>query len=116
MDMRKLQLATTVEHELFDGTTVKCTLAMYQLKRLASKNKELYNLAMKVMSEGTKDIFESVRVLYAAYLCAHMDTDDTLLTEDEFMMACGSDYEGIGITLKGLMNPKNRKASADRSS
>lgn len=114
MDMTKLRLATTVDHELFDGSTVKCTLAMYQLKRLASKNKELYNLTMKVMGKGTEDIFESVRVLYAAYLCANMDSDE-LMSEDDFMMACGSDYAGIGETIKRLMNPKNRQAFADRS-
>lgn len=114
MDMKKLQMATTVDHEIFDGSTVKCTLAMYQLKRLASKNKPLYDLVMKVLSKGTEDIFESVRVLYAAYLCANMDSDE-VMSEDEFMIACGSDYTGIGLTIQKLMNPKNRKASAEPS-
>lgn len=114
MDMKKLQMATTVDHEIFDGSTVKCTLAMYQLKRLASKNKNLYDLVMKVLSKGTEDIFESVRVLYAAYLCANMDSDE-VMSEDEFMIACGSDYTGIGLTIQKLMNPKNRKASAEPS-
>lgn len=111
MDIKKLQLATIVEHEIYDGTTVKCTLAMYQLKRLASRDKKLYDLAMKVMSKGTDDIFESVRTLYAAYVCANMDADE-IMSEDDFIMSCGSDYVGISETVNKLINPKNRKASA----
>ena len=114
MDIKKLNMATIVEHEIYDGSTVKCTLAMYQLKRLASKNKNLYDLVMKVLSKGTEDIFESVRVLYAAYLCANMDSEE-IMTEDDFMIACGSDYVGIGQTVSKLLNPKNRKTSAERS-
>lgn len=114
MDINKLNLATTVEHELFDGSTVKCTLAMYRLKMLASKNKKLYDTAMKVLGKGTEDVFESIRVIYAAYVCANMDSDD-LMTEDEFVMMCGSDYAGINMTVNALINPKKRKASADRS-
>lgn len=115
MDVNKLMLATTVEHELFDGSTVKCTLAMWRLKQLASKNKKLYEAAMKVLGKGTEDVFESIRVIYAAYVCANMDSDD-IMTEDEFVMMCGSDYAGINQTVSALINPKNRKASAERSS
>jgi hypothetical protein len=114
MDMNKLRLATTVEHELFDGSTVKCTLAMYRLKMLASKDKGLYAHAMKVLGKGTDDVFESIKMLYAAYVCANMDSDD-LMTEDDFMMACGSDYAGVTATVGKLINPKNRKASGDLS-
>ena len=114
MDMKKIQLATIVEHEMCDGTMVKCTLAMYQLKRLASKNKDLYAHVMKVLGKGTEDVFESVRALYAAYVCANMDGDE-LMTEDEFVMACGSDYVGVGETIEKLTNPKKRKASVKRS-
>lgn len=114
MDINKLNLATTVEHELFDGTTVKCTLAMYRLKMLASKDKSLYATAMKVLGKGTDDVFESIRVVYAAYVCANMDSAE-LMTEDEFVMMCGSDYTGINTTVNALINPKKRKASADHS-
>ena len=114
MDKNKLLLATTVEHQLFDDTTVKCTLSMFQLKRLASKNKSLYNLVTKVLTKGTEDIFEQIRVVYAAYVCANMDSDD-LMSEEEFTIMCGSDYVGVAETLGALINPKKRKASEDRS-
>lgn len=114
MDVNKLMLATTVEHELFDGSTVKCTLAMWRLKQLASKNKKLYETAMKVLGKGTEDVFESIRVVYAAYVCANMDSEE-LMSEDDFVMMCGSDYAGINQTVNALINPKKRKASADHS-
>lgn len=114
MDVNKLMMATTVEHELFDGSTVKCTLAMWRLKQLASKNKKLYETAMKVLGKGTDDVFESLRVIYAAYVCANMDSEE-LMTEDEFVMMCGSDYAGINETVTALINPKKRKVSAEPS-
>lgn len=114
MDVNKLMLATTVEHELFDGTKVKCTLAMWRLKQLASKNKKLYETAMKVLGKGTEDVFESIRVIYAAYVCANMDSED-IMTEDDFVMMCGSDYAGINLTVSALINPKKRKVSAEPS-
>ena len=114
MDVNKLMLATTVEHELFDGTTVKCTLAMWRLKQLASKNKKLYETTMKVLGKGTEDVFESIRVIYAAYVCANIDSEE-LLTEEEFVMMCGSDYAGINETVSALINPKKRKVSAEPS-
>ena len=114
MDVNKLMMATTVEHELFDGSTVKCTLAMWRLKMLASKNKKLYDTAMKVLGKGTEDVFESITVIYAAYVCANMDSAE-LMSEDEFIMACGSDYAGISATVSALMNPKKRKVSAEPS-
>lgn len=114
MDVNKLMLATTVEHELFDGTKVKCTLAMWRLKQLASKNKKLYETAMKVLGKGTEDVFESIRVIYAAYVCANMDSED-IMTEDEFVMMCGSDYAGINVTVSALINPKKRKVSDEPS-
>lgn len=114
MDTTKLKLATTVEHEFYDGTKVECTLAMYRLKRLASKDKNLYKLAMKVLGNGTDDVFESIRMIYAAYICAHID-DEELMSEDEFTMMCGSDYIGINETVQGLIDPKKRMASGNRS-
>lgn len=114
MDVNKLMMATTVEHELFDGSTVKCTLAMWRLKQLASKHKKLYETAMKVLGKGTDDVFESLRVIYAAYVCANMDSEE-LMTEEEFVMMCGSDYAGINETVTALINPKKRKVSAEPS-
>lgn len=114
MDINKMKLATTIDFELMDGTVVKCTLAMFQLKRLANENKALYATVTKFLAKGSEDIFEQIRVVYAAYLCANMG-EAGLLTEDEFVIACGSDYAGVGEAVAKLIDPKKRTASADRS-
>lgn len=114
MDVNKMMAATTVDHEFFDGTTVKCTLNMFRLKQLASKNKSLYATAMKVLSKGTEDIFESVRAVYAAYVCANMDSEE-LMSEEDFMLMCGSDYAGLSMTISALTNPKKRRVSGEPS-
>lgn len=114
IDMNQLKLATTIEHELFDGSKVGCTFAMYRLKRMASERKDLHDVAIKVISKGTEDVFEAEKALYAAYYCANID-DPEKLTEEEFSMMNGSDYAGIMETIAKLVNPKNRKASGNPS-
>lgn len=115
MDKTKLALATTVDLQLYDDSTVKCTLAMYRLKLLASKNKKLADHATRIIAKGSDDIFEIIKTVYAAYVCANMD-DENIMTEDEFTEALGSDYAGVMQTFAELINPKKRKASADLSS
>lgn len=115
MDMKKLQIASTVEHEFFDGTKVKCTLAMYLLRNLAGQNKALFDTVMKVVSKGTEDFFEMVRVVYAAYVCANMNSEESLMSEDEFLAMCGSDFTGVGQTFRTLVDPKKRMASGGHS-
>ena len=115
IDMNQLKLATTIEHELFDGSKVGCTFAMYRLKRMANERKDLHDVAIKVISKGTEDVFEASKALYAAYYCANID-DPERMSEEQFEMACGSDYAGIMETIGKLVNPKNRQASGNRSS
>lgn len=114
MDTNKISLATMVEHELCDGTKVNCTIAMFRLKQLANVDRTLYDVVMNTLSKGTKDIFESVRFVYAAYVCANMGADN-LITEDDFLIMCGSDYVGLNQTIEKLTNPKKHKVSGGRS-
>lgn len=116
MDINKMKLATTVDFELADGTTVQCTLAMYRLKMMASKKKTLYKDVMSFLSKGSDDIFDQLHIAYAAYVCANIDAEEEdLLTEDEFIIGCGSDYTGVGELIQSLIDPKKRTASANRS-
>lgn len=112
--MDKTTLATRYEFEFYDGTTCEMTLAFYQLKKLAGKNKALYNRYQSVMTNGAKDEFDMLAVLYAAYVCANFDKEDRL-TEDEFIEKCGTDRYAIKEAMEAMTNPKKRKASEDRS-
>lgn len=112
--MNKSVLATRYEFEFYDGTTCQMTLAFIMLKRLASKNKKLYDRCQQVLANGGKDEFDTLTVLYAAYMCANMD-EENILTEDEFIEKCGCDRVAFINALEILTNPKKAKVSADRS-
>lgn len=108
--MDKTALTTGYTFEFEDGGTCQMSLSFIRLKRLASKNKALYQRQQKLMMDGGKDEFDTLTVLYSAYVCANIDSDD-LMTEDEFIERCGSDRVAINNALGALTNPKNRTAS-----
>ena len=112
--MNKMALATGYTFTFYDGTTCEMTLAFIRLKMLAGKNKKLYDRCQSVMANGGKDEFDTLAVLYAAYVCANLDSED-LMTEDEFIEKCGCDREALMTALKALTSAKKPKASADHS-
>lgn len=105
--MNKHALATTYEFEFYDGTKTQMTLSFARLKMLSSKNKSLYERYMKIMStEKGHTEFDMLAVLYAAYVCAHLDED--VMTEDEFIEMCGTDRYAIRDAMNAMTNPKKR--------
>ena len=112
--MEKNALATKYTFEFYDGTTCEMTLAFILLKKLASENKNLYNRYNAVMAKQNKDEFDALTVLYAAYVCANMNSGK-LLSEDEFIEKCGTDRIAVNEALETMTNPKKRKASDNRS-
>lgn len=112
--MDKTALARTHTFEFDDGTTCEMTLTFIALKRLSSKNKALYDRCQKIMAHGGKDEFDTLTVVYTAYVCANMN-DENLLSEDDFIEKCGSDRFALNDALQALTNPKKRRASEDHS-
>lgn len=106
---RGKMMNTTIDFEFCDGTTAKLTLTFYALYQLKSKNKLLYNRynqAMNSSAKGGYDELEMLTILYVAYMCANMD-EENALSEEEFIMKCGSDRVAVGNAVKQLTNPKN---------
>ena len=97
-----------------DGTTAELTLAFYALYMLKAKNKALYvkyNSAMARMGDQKNNGFDeldAITILYAAYVCANIDDFDSLLTEEEFMVKCGSDRIAVANAVRDLTQPKKR--------
>lgn len=115
MDMKKLN--TTYEFTLEDGEVVKMSLTFYALYQLRGKNKSLYeryNRCLANTSKGVLDELDTITVLYAAYVCANLDAEN-LMSEEEFIMRCGSDRNAVGTAIGALINPKKATASASRS-
>ena len=105
--MDKMQLATTYEFTFADGDKCELTLAFIRIKRLASKNRSLYDRYNKTMVNGPKEELEMLTVVYAAYVCANLDKDN-ILTEDQFIEKCGSDRRALQNALNSLINPKKQ--------
>ena len=106
--MDKKMKNTTIDFEFCDGTTAKLTLQFYALYQLKSKNLALYNRYNKAMNSsasGNVDELDMITILYAAYMCANMDAEN-ILTEEEFMILCGSDRVAVGQAVARLTNPK----------
>jgi hypothetical protein len=100
---------TTLDFEFYDGTTAKLTLTFYALYQLRSKNVGLYNRYNQAMNSSSKngyDEFEMLTILYVAYMCANMN-EENVLTEEEFIIKCGSDRVAVGNAVKQLTSPKN---------
>lgn len=112
--MNKNALSTKHEFEFADGTKAYMTLAFIKLKMLAGKNKNLYDRYMKIMAKGGESEFDTLTVLYAAYVCANLD-EENLMTEDEFIEKCGTDRYALNEAMQVMTNPKKRKASDNLS-
>ena len=95
---------TLVDFELETGEHVKLTLAFYLLLGLKSK--------------GAKEECEAVFILYAAYMCAYIQEHgcaDGAMSEEEFLIGCGSDRIAVAEATRALLDPKSKAASATRS-
>lgn len=108
--------------EFEDGTTCEMTLAFYALLMLKGKNKNLYDRYNKTyngMADKKKeyDELETLVILYTAYRCANInESEENLMTEEEFVVKCGSDRRAIGRAVQRLLNPKKPQAFGNHSS
>lgn len=108
--------------EFEDGTTCEMTLAFYALLMLKGKNKNLYdryNRTMNGMSDKKKeyDELESLTILYTAYRCANInEPEENIMSEEDFIIKCGSDRKAVGFAIQRLLNPKKQKAFDSHSS
>lgn len=104
------QMNTTIDFEFCDGTSAKMTLTFYALYKLKGKNTVLYNRynrCLNAVQKDTADELDTITILYTAYICANMD-EENLLTEEEFIMKCGSDRVAVSKAARALTQPKKQ--------
>lgn len=107
MDFKKMK-NTEYDFPLADGTTVKTTITFYYLYQLKNKNKSLYERYNKILqnTQGDNfDLLDMATIVYVGYVCAHLH-EETILTEEEFFMLCGSDITAIAKAVTALIRPK----------
>ena len=99
------KLNTIYEFTFEDGDKTELTLTFSKVYQLRAKNKNLYEGYIKAVSEGVVAELDAIKVLYAAYVCAHLDDSD-IMSEKDFMDKCGSDRDGVMEALMSLLHPK----------
>lgn len=99
---------TYEELELVNGEKVKLTLNFARLLKLKNEKKDLYNELMRILQNRDFDIvFDSLTVLYVGYLCAY-SSDDTPLSQEEFMELVPFDLGEINILAGKLIQSKKK--------
>ena len=102
------KMNTVIDFEFYDGTTAKMTLTFYALYQLRAKNKSLYERYNKIMStKGEAGELDMITIMYAAYVCANL-SEENLMSEEEFMIKCGSDRIAIRDAIQALTQPKKQ--------
>lgn len=71
--------------ELANGEKVELTLTFAKLYQLRTLKPEEYEKFNNVVMNGTKDMFDFLRVNYTAYLCSHVDDLDACMSFEDFM-------------------------------
>jgi len=100
------KMNTTVEFVLADGTATELTLTYYALYQMKPKHEGLYKRYNRIMANGMNEELDMITVLYTAYVCANLN-NETILTEEEFMIGCGCDRKAVSDAVKKLTAPKN---------
>lgn len=99
---------TYIDFKFDDGDSVKMTLAFYYLYQLKAKNKALYDKYNAIMTKGANEELDMITILYAAYLCANIDTMQDCLSFEDFLMKCGSNRYAIKEATEQLVKPKKQ--------
>lgn len=93
--------------ELNDGRTVKLTLNLKRLLILKSNHIDLYRDTNKIITKGADDVFDMVKILYAAYLCG-LESGEEEISYDTFMDLIPQGIGDISSMAADLIQPKKK--------
>lgn len=76
---------TFVPLEMNDGSTVYLTCTFLRIYKIKSVKPDFYKRYNSIIMNGHESVFDIITSLYGAYLCAHINTLDSCMSEEEFM-------------------------------
>ena len=103
---------TFKELQLQNGEVIQLTLNFRRLLQLKNKRKKLYERYNLIYNKTAKDnTFDTITILYVAYLCANIDEidSDKVMSEDEFMEEIPQSFVLINNIVTELTQPKSKK-------
>ncbi|MBQ9657148.1 MAG: hypothetical protein IJV31_00070 [Clostridia bacterium] len=94
---------------LSNGQILKLTLNLKRLLLLKNNHSGLYREANKIITKGPEDIFDMVKLVYTAYLCA-LESGVSEIEEDAFLDLISNDFGVADITaiVNDLIQPKKK--------
>ena len=104
-----------IKMELENGKEVELALNFASLYKIRGLKKDVYDRYNKVIMKGTEDTFDTVTVLYTAYLCANVDNLDECMGEMEFMENLPYNPTELARKCNELISAKKKKASDQHS-
>lgn len=119
MNEQKFVTAKQIFH-FEDETSCEMTLAFYALYLLRAKNKTLYERYKKALAslsnkDAEYDELDSLTILYTAYVCANIASEQPIMSEEEFVFKCGENRKVVSDMISNLISPKKAKGSVNPS-
>lgn len=100
---------TMLKMTLENNEEVELTLNFARLLKVKNHNKKIYEDFMTALKNTDFDIvFDSLKVLYIAYLCANSDKLDGTMSESEFIDLVPMDFAIINGLVAELIQPKKK--------
>lgn len=100
---------------LENGEVVNLTLNFAALYKLRSIKKDLYDKYNKIIMTGAADLFDTVTVLYTAYLCANINDVDACMEYEAFLEKLPYTPRELVSKANELVSPKKKKVSGQPS-
>ncbi len=101
--------------ELANGEKVELTLTFAKLYQLRNRKPQEYEKFNDVVMNGTKDMFDFMRVNYTAYLCSNVDNLDACMSFEDFVNESTYDINMQADIAQGFLSSKKKSASASPS-
>ena len=101
-----------MKYKMADNNEVELVLNFKLLYALKTKRPDLYEEINKIIMNGAKDIFEFLKVIYVAYVCANFNQKElNYPTFNSFFENCDLDIKKVAFTANALMSQKKIKNS-----
>lgn len=89
-------LNSFVKFEFNDGSSTYLACTFLRIYKLKSVNPGFYKRYNHILMNGAEEVTDIVTRLYGAYLCAHINTLDKCMSEEEFMAKVPYDFKYLG--------------------
>lgn len=108
-------MSSMLKLELENGEEINLTLNFAALYKLRAEKKDVYEKYNKVVITGGEEIFDTVDILYTAYLCANIKDISACMEYEEFIEKLPYAPRKIAEKVRELMSPKKKKVSEQHS-